>query len=567
EHAVKGLEVFVGGLPRNVSEEKIREVFSTCGEVKEVRLIKDQKGTLKGFCFVRFATKEAAEFAVKEKSGLVEKNVDVILDGKQIGVLPSADQDTLFLGNLYKGWSVEDFDKIVRRVFPDVVSVDLALPSNSGETPIGQKKQNRGFAFVKFSSHAAAARAYRAGSKAEFLLDGNLHPAVQWADEEPVADPKELAKVKIGFMRNLPAGADERYLKKLFMPFGKVEKVVLSKKSSSSVGFIHFADRSDLDDAIKEMNGKTVPGPNGGLSYIIQIEVARPIDKSRKRAREEPQSKQASKISSHSKILGDGPSFSSPGFHTSVTHKCCAANTEFMAFYYQEVVLADPYEAAVVSLPVAVKERLLRILRLGIATRFDIDIHSLATLKELPESTAISVLDQFMLSGADKHNKGSYLAGLLSRHQVDKLGLHQFPRTLPRVNDIALEESELSRFSSRVHLPAVDSIASHVGVTAARSNSHPSRYSSLYSDYPLSSGAVFRRMEETSASPLQQIPASSALYGKVGVDSHLTSRVDRQPTRSQVRFDPFTGEPYKFDPFTGEPILPESLPRRYGSPY
>ncbi|KAK3005957.1 hypothetical protein RJ639_017660 [Escallonia herrerae] len=524
EHAVKGLEVFVGGLSRNVSEEKIREVFSTCGEVKEVRLIKDQKGTLKGFCFVRFATKEAAEFAVKEKSGLV-------LDGKQIGVLPSADQDTLFLGNLYKGWSVEDFDKIVRRVFPDVVSVDLALPSNSGETPIGQKKQNRGFAFVKFSSHAAAARAYRAGSKAEFLLDGNLHPAVQWADEEPVVDPKELAKVKIGFIRNLPAGADERYLKKLFMPFGKVEKVVLSKKSSSSVGFIHFANRSDLDDAIKELNDKTIPGPNGGLPYIIQVEVARPIDKSRKRAREEPQSKQASKMSSHSKILGDGPSFSSPGFHSSVAHK--------------EVVLADPYEAAVVSLPVAVKERLLRILRLGIATRFDIDIHSLATLKELPESTAISVLDQ---------------------HQVDKLGLHQLPRTLPLVNDIAPEESELSRFSSRVHLP-VDSIASHVGVTAARSDSYSSRYSSLYSDYPLSSGAVFRRMEETSTSPLQQFPASSALYGKVGVDSHLTSCVDRQPTRSQVRFDPFTGEPYKFDPFTGEPILPESLPRRYGSPY
>lgn len=33
---------------------------------------------------------------------------------------------------------------------------------------------------------------------------------------------------------------------------------------------------------------------------------------------------------------------------------------------------SDPYEAAVVSLPAAVKERLLRILRLGIATRFDV---------------------------------------------------------------------------------------------------------------------------------------------------------------------------------------------------
>ena len=36
--------------------------------------------------------------------------------------------------------------------------------------------------------------------------------------------------------------------------------------------------------------------------------------------------------------------------------------------------------------------------------------------------------------------------------------------------------------------------------------------------------------------------------------------VDRQPPRPQVRFDPFTGQPYKFDPYTGEPIRPESLP-------
>lgn len=41
-------------------------------------------------------------------------------------------------------------------------------------------------------------------------------------------------------------------------------------------------------------------------------------------------------------------------------------------------MVADPYEAAVTSLPVAVKERLLRILRLGIATRFDVSSRCLA---------------------------------------------------------------------------------------------------------------------------------------------------------------------------------------------
>lgn len=40
----------------------------------------------------------------------------------------------------------------------------------------------------------------------------------------------------------------------------------------------------------------------------------------------------------------------------------------------------------------------------------------------------------------------------------------------------------------------------------------------------------------------------------------LAASFERGPTRPQVRFDPFTGEPYKFDPFTGERILPDNLP-------
>ncbi|GMP30724.1 hypothetical protein CsSME_00005256 [Camellia sinensis var. sinensis] len=147
QHAIRGSEVFVGGLSRSTTESKIHEVFSTCGEIMEVRLITDQKGNSKGYCFIRFAMKEAADKAVKEKSGIT-------LDEKKIGVLPSNEQNSLYLGNLHKDWSADEFDKIVRQAFPDVVSVDLARPFSSGDTPLGQKQQNRGFAIVKFSSHA-----------------------------------------------------------------------------------------------------------------------------------------------------------------------------------------------------------------------------------------------------------------------------------------------------------------------------------------------------------------------------------------------------------------------------
>nr|GMD01066.1 polyadenylate-binding protein, cytoplasmic and nuclear-like isoform X2 [Ipomoea batatas] len=592
----KGSEVFIGGLARTVTENKIREVFSACGKIVEIRLIQDQSGNIKGFGFVRFATKEAAEKAVKEKSGYV-------IDGRKIGVLPSIEQDTLFFGNLNKGWSGEEFENLIHQVFPDVVSVNLVM---HGDLQAGQKQRNRGFAFVKFSSHAAASRAYRLGTSSEFLL-GNLHPAIQWAEEEPEIDQKEIAKIKIAFVRNLPSEADENYLRELFERFGKVERVVLPRKGNSLVGFVHFEKRLDLDNAIKELNEKTLPGPNGGPPYKLQVEVARPMDKSKKRVRDESQSKSSTNIQNYPKEP-------------------------------EEVKVSDPYEAAIVALPAVVTERLLRIMRLGIATRYDITIQSLTRLKELPESTVIPILDQFMLSGADAQNKGAYLEGLIAKHYA-KVGKHWSPSSFSRVEDATLTEPDTVRYSKQVRLP-VDSYGPHVPSPGSRSGLYGDLYSPTLPHHLLQ-GRVTTRLEETSP-PLQGIrsstsaaygragptfysieetspplqrplssaaygrvvatlrgaeeasarllvppssgaaygrvvttlrgaeeasarlqvpPSSSAAYGRVGLNSYTTNAADHQPTRSQVRFDPFTGEPYKFDPFTGEPILPESSSR------
>ncbi|XP_076891591.1 uncharacterized protein LOC143543042 isoform X1 [Bidens hawaiensis] len=508
-----------------------------------------------------------------------------MLEGKRIGVLPSAAQDTLFIGNLNKGCSADDFNKVIRQVFPDVVSIDLSQPPN--EAAANKKVKNRGFAFVKFSSHAAASRAFRLGSKPGFALGDSMHPSVKWAEEDAGVDSDELAKIKIAFVSNLPSNTDENYLKLLFGPFGTIEKVVVHNKGTSFVGFVHFAERSHLDSAIGGLNEKVVSGPKGGPSFKLQVEVARPMDKKRKRAYEDPQvTKFQPQI--HNSVLN---SFNG---HHEVTHQ-------------KEPIGADPHEAAVLQLPVAVRERLLRILRLGIATRYDIEVESLTSLAELPESAAILVLDQFMLSGADEYDKRAYLTSLISKYQRDKLELNQLPPSLSRLRDTNVRDPVSTGFHNRTHLSALDSLALHVDSSVPRSDSYASRYSSLYSDYRLPSHTGVSRAEERNSFHLHELPGSSstvnynryltnsnipAAYGSMEEMSPNPSHqflhsssiisypkpaqdVDRIPApssdgpaaRPQMRFDPFTGQPYKFDPFTGEPIVPESVPSPYENTY
>lgn len=63
----KELEIFVGGLDRDVVEEDIKRVFQHAGEVVDVRLYRDPTTNKnKGYAFVRYATKEQACRALSE---------------------------------------------------------------------------------------------------------------------------------------------------------------------------------------------------------------------------------------------------------------------------------------------------------------------------------------------------------------------------------------------------------------------------------------------------------------------------------------------------------------------
>ncbi|KAF3334711.1 Heterogeneous nuclear ribonucleoprotein R [Carex littledalei] len=109
---------------------------------------------------------------------------------------------------------------------------------------------NRGFAFVRFSSHEAAAHAHHVGSNPDFMLGGVLRPLIEWALPQADFDLAEMAKTKIAFVGNLPPAANEEYLQKLFGPIGNVEKIAISRKSFGVVGFVHFATRIVSTDLI-----------------------------------------------------------------------------------------------------------------------------------------------------------------------------------------------------------------------------------------------------------------------------------------------------------------------------
>ena len=52
-------EVYVRGISYDATEDDLKELFTECGEVDSVNLLKGPNGMSKGIAFVRFTTEEA----------------------------------------------------------------------------------------------------------------------------------------------------------------------------------------------------------------------------------------------------------------------------------------------------------------------------------------------------------------------------------------------------------------------------------------------------------------------------------------------------------------------------
>jgi nucleolin len=76
--AISPTRVFVVNIAFDATEEKIREFFAKCGDIKEVKMINKANGTFRGFAFVEFESEESAKKAI----GLSGKE----LDGREIKV-------------------------------------------------------------------------------------------------------------------------------------------------------------------------------------------------------------------------------------------------------------------------------------------------------------------------------------------------------------------------------------------------------------------------------------------------------------------------------------------------
>ncbi|XP_035281163.1 probable RNA-binding protein 46 [Anguilla rostrata] len=253
----RGCEVFVGKIPRDMYEDELVPVFERAGRIYEFRLMMEFSGENRGYAFVMYTTKEAAQRAIQ-----LLDNFE-IRPGKPIGVCVSLDNCRLFIGSVPKEKRKEEILEEMRKVTEGVVDV-IVYPSAT------DKSKNRGFAFVEYESHKAAAMARRKLIPGTFQLWGHAIQ-VDWAEPEKDVDEETMQRVRVLYVRNLMISTTEDTIRREFGKFkpGAVERV----KKLTDYAFVHFYRRGDAVDALRAMNGKAIDGS------AIEVTLAKPVSK------------------------------------------------------------------------------------------------------------------------------------------------------------------------------------------------------------------------------------------------------------------------------------------------
>ncbi|TVU15017.1 hypothetical protein EJB05_38515 [Eragrostis curvula] len=265
----KEFEVFVGGLDKDATESDLRKVFGEVGEITEVRLMMNPVTKKnKGFAFLRYATVEQARRAVSEL-----KNPSV--RGKQCGVAPSHDNDTLFVGNICKTWTKEHLKEKLKTYGVENFD-DLLLVEDSNNPGM-----NRGYALLEFSTRPEAMDAFRRLQKRDVVFGVDRSAKVSFADSYPQIDDEIMAQVRTVFIDGLSPSWDEDRVKKYLKKYGAIEKVELARNMPAAkrkdFGFVTFDTHDNAVACAEGINNSDIG--EGDHKAKVRARLSRPMQR------------------------------------------------------------------------------------------------------------------------------------------------------------------------------------------------------------------------------------------------------------------------------------------------
>jgi polyadenylate-binding protein len=258
--------IFIKNLDKNIDNKGLYDTFSAFGNILSCKISTDQKGQSRGYGFVHYETKEAAQEAIAKVNGMMLNDKKVFVGefmSKKERVEKLGDQAKKFKNVFVKNFGETLNEETLAEMFKNhgEITSCVVMSDDTGKS--------KGFGFVAFDSHEAADAAAlefdgieiegrkitvcRAQKRAERAMELKSKFEVQKMERINRYQGVNL------YIKNLEDGIDDERLRSEFSTYGTITSAKVMKDdrgNSKGFGFVCFSSPDEATKAVTEMNGR-----------------------------------------------------------------------------------------------------------------------------------------------------------------------------------------------------------------------------------------------------------------------------------------------------------------------
>ncbi|KAJ1948613.1 Protein phosphatase PP2A regulatory subunit B, partial [Linderina macrospora] len=258
--------IFIKNLDTSIDNKALHDTFAAFGNILSCKVALDESGNSRGYGFVHYETREAADAAIENVDGMLLNDSKVFV-GHHVSRRERQshlDEIRSQFTNVYvKNLNTEVDDKALEELFAKFGTITSAIVQRDEEGT------SRGFGFVNFENHEDARKAveelHETEYKGEKLFVSRAQKKAERAEElrhqyeQTKADKFNRYQSANLYVKNFDDDIDDDKLRQEFAPYGVITsaKVMRDDKGASrGFGFVCFSASEEATKAITEMNGR-----------------------------------------------------------------------------------------------------------------------------------------------------------------------------------------------------------------------------------------------------------------------------------------------------------------------
>lgn len=231
---IKGTEIKVSPIPKISNQSSLYSIFKNFGDIIGIEIPEKNKS----IAYIRFSSLLPAQNLISKKK--------ILINNEAARIYPSNDNLTLFVGNLDRKWSYDQFKNLISQKISNYSSIRFISDPNN-------KNLNRGYAFIEFSNSLFARKAYDKISE-NMVVKGRAL-TIDWA--KGLDSDNDINKCQL----HISGITNEIKTEALFdalSQHGHIVNLKLSRDSKkdgrTDYGFVTYSSKDEAEKALNEFD-------------------------------------------------------------------------------------------------------------------------------------------------------------------------------------------------------------------------------------------------------------------------------------------------------------------------